>query len=141
MDQSNLLIHECDVLIPCALGGVLNKDNAIDVKAKFVMEAANHPTNPEADEILSKKGVVLLDTYANANAGGVPVSYFEWVQNIQGFMWDEKKVNHELKEYMMRAFHEIKAICSTYGCNFSMGAFTLGVSRVARATLLRGWEA
>ncbi|KAI7987821.1 Glutamate dehydrogenase 2 [Camellia lanceoleosa] len=140
MDPNNLLIHECDVLIPCALGGVLNKDNAAGVKAKFVIEAANHPTDPEADEILSKKGVVVLpDIYANA--GGVTVSYFEWVQNIQGFMWDEEKVNHELEKYMRRAFHEIKAMCSTHGCNLRMGAFTLGVSRVARATLLRGWEA
>ncbi|CAL5441697.1 unnamed protein product [Camellia sinensis] len=99
MDPNHLLIHECDVLIPCALGGVLNKDN-----------------------ILSKKGVVVLpDIYANA--GGVTVSYFEWVQNIQGFMWAGEKVNHELEKYMRRAFHEIKAMCSTH------------------ATLLRGWEA
>ncbi|CAL5391469.1 unnamed protein product [Camellia sinensis] len=140
MDPNNLLIHECDVLIPCALGGVLNKDNVADVKAKFVIKAVNYPTDPEADEILSKKGVVvLLDIYANA--GGVIVSYFEWVRNIQGFMWDEEKVNHELEKYTRRAFHEIKAMCSTHGCNLRMGAFTLGVSRVARATLLRGWEA
>ncbi|KAL7188426.1 hypothetical protein ACSBR1_038305 [Camellia fascicularis] len=138
MDPNKLLIHECDVLIPCALGGVLNKDNAADVKEKFVIEAANHPTDPEADEILSKKGVVVLpDIYANA--GVVTMSYFEW--NIQGFMWDEEKVNHKLKKYMRRAFHEIKAMCNTHGCNLRMGVFTLGVSRVARATLLRGWEA
>ncbi|CAL5436719.1 unnamed protein product [Camellia sinensis] len=122
MDPNHLLIHECDVLIPCALGGVLNKDNVVDVKAKFVIEAANYPPDPKADEILSKKGVVVLpDIYANA--GGVTVSYFEWVQNIQGFMWAEEKVNHELEKYMRRAFHEIKAMCSTH------------------ATLLRGWEA
>ncbi|KAL7188451.1 hypothetical protein ACSBR1_038329 [Camellia fascicularis] len=137
--SNNLLIHECDILIPCALGGVLNKDNDADVKAKFVIEAANHPTNPEADEILSKKGVVVLpDIYANA--GVVTMSYFKWVQNIQGFIWDEEKVNHELEKYMRRAFHEIKAMCSTHGCNLRMGAFTLGMSRVACATLLRGWE-
>ncbi|GMQ04645.1 hypothetical protein CsSME_00049992 [Camellia sinensis var. sinensis] len=119
MDPNHLLIHECDVLIPCALGGVLNKDNVVDVKAKFVIEAANYPPDPK---ILSKKGVVVLpDIYANA--GGVTVSYFEWVQNIQGFMWAEEKVNHELEKYMRRAFHEIKAMCSTH------------------ATLLRGWEA
>ncbi|CAL5441707.1 unnamed protein product [Camellia sinensis] len=132
MDPNHLLIHECDVLIPCALGGVLNntndtsfavqRDNVVDVKAKFVIEAANYPPDPKADEILSKKGVVVLpDIYANA--GGVTVSYFEWVQNIQGFMWAEEKVNHELEKYMRRAFHEIKAMCSTH------------------ATLLRGWEA
>lgn len=139
MDLNDLLVHECDVLVPCALGGVLNKENAADVKAKFIIEAANHPTDPEADEILSKKGVVILpDIYANS--GGVTVSYFEWVQNIQGFMWEEEKVNHELKTYMMSAFKDIKAMCQTHNCNLRMGAFTLGVNRVAQATLLRGWE-
>ncbi|KAH0448633.1 hypothetical protein IEQ34_022433 [Dendrobium chrysotoxum] len=140
MDPDELLVHECDVLIPCALGGVLHRENAASVKAKYIIEAANHPTDPEADEILSKKGVVVLpDIYANA--GGVTVSYFEWVQNIQGFMWHEEKVNLELKRYMKTAFGNIKDMCMSHGCNLRMGAFTLGVSRVARTTLLRGWEA
>ncbi|XP_059441838.1 glutamate dehydrogenase 2-like [Corylus avellana] len=140
MDPNDLLVHECDVLIPCALGGVLNKENAADIKAKFIIEGANHPTDPEADEILSKKGVVILpDIYANS--GGVTVSYFEWVQNIQGFMWEEEEVNFELKKYMTKAFHEIKAMCKLHDCNLRMGAFSLGVNRVARATLLRGWGA
>uniref|UniRef100_A0A3Q7YGP3 glutamate dehydrogenase [NAD(P)(+)] n=1 Tax=Cicer arietinum TaxID=3827 RepID=A0A3Q7YGP3_CICAR len=78
MDPNEVLVHECDVLIPCALGGVLNKENVADVKAKLIVEAANHPTDPKADEILAKKGVTILpDIYANA--GGVTVSYFEWV--------------------------------------------------------------
>ncbi|XP_076957737.1 glutamate dehydrogenase 2 [Bidens hawaiensis] len=140
MDADELLVHECDVLVPCALGGVLNRENAGDVKAKFIIEAANHPTDPEADEILSKKGVIILpDIYANA--GGVTVSYFEWVQNMQAFMWNEEKVNEELKKYMTKAFHSIKNMCRTHDCNLRMGAFTLGVSRVARSTVLRGWEA
>ncbi|KAF5181752.1 Glutamate dehydrogenase [Thalictrum thalictroides] len=140
MDPDELLVHDCDVLIPCALGGVLNKDNAADVRAKYIIEAANHPTDPEADEILSKKGVIILpDIYANA--GGVTVSYFEWVQNIQGFMWEEAKVNKELQRYMTRAFDKIKAMCQSHDCSLRMGAFTLGVNRVAHATLLRGWEA
>ncbi|OAY85325.1 Glutamate dehydrogenase 2 [Ananas comosus] len=140
METKELLVHECDVLLPCALGGVLNGANAGDVKAKYIIEAANHPTDPEADEILSKKGVIILpDIYANA--GGVVVSYFEWVQNIQGFMWDEDKVNMELKKYMNSAFNNIKEMCRSQNCNLRMGAFTLGLSRVARATLLRGWEA
>ncbi|XP_012839965.1 PREDICTED: LOW QUALITY PROTEIN: glutamate dehydrogenase A-like [Erythranthe guttata] len=138
--SDELLTHECDVLIPCALGGVLNRENAESVRAKFIIEAANHPTDPDADEILFKKGVVILpDIYANA--GGVTVSYFEWVQNIQGFMWEEEKVNHELKRYMTKAFHNIKSMCKSHNCNLRMGAFTLGVNRVARATSLRGWEA
>ncbi|KAL0401028.1 UNVERIFIED_CONTAM: Glutamate dehydrogenase A [Sesamum latifolium] len=137
MDSNDLLTHECDVLIPCALGGVLNRENAGDIKAKFIIEAANHPTDPEADEILSKKGVTILpDIYANA--GGVTVSYFEWVQNIQGFMWEEEKVNQELKRYMTKAFNNIKGMCQSHNCNLRMGAFTLGVNRVARATQLRG---
>ncbi|KAI3735085.1 hypothetical protein L6452_14573 [Arctium lappa] len=140
MNADELLVHECDVLIPCALGGVLNRENAGEVKAKFIIEAANHPTDPEADEILSKKGVIILpDIYANA--GGVTVSYFEWVQNNQAFMWDEEKVNNELKKYMTKAFHNIKSMCQTHECSLRMGAFTLGVDRVARATVLRGWEA
>ncbi|RVX15468.1 Glutamate dehydrogenase A [Vitis vinifera] len=146
MDPNDLLVHECDVLIPCALVMSImvytfsQRDNAAHVKAKFIIEAANHPTDPEADEILSKKGVIILpDVYANS--GGVTVSYFEWVQNIQGFMWDEEKVNHELQKYMRRSFLDIKPMCQTLNCSLRMSSFTLGVNRVARATLLRGWQA
>ncbi|URD88432.1 glutamate dehydrogenase [Musa troglodytarum] len=140
IDASSLLTEDCDVLIPAALGGVINRENANDLRAKFIIEAANHPTDPEADEILSKKGVVILpDIYANS--GGVTVSYFEWVQNIQGFMWDEEKVNAELKTYMTRGFKDMKEMCKMHNCDLRMGAFTLGVNRVARATVLRGWEA
>ncbi|KAM7524642.1 hypothetical protein LguiA_014544 [Lonicera macranthoides] len=140
IDPNSILTEDCDILIPAALGGVINKQNANDIKAKFIIEAANHPTDPEADEILSKKGVVILpDIYANS--GGVTVSYFEWVQNIQGFMWDEAKVNAELKRYMTQGFKDVKEMCGTHNCDLRMGAFTLAVNRVARATVLRGWEA
>ncbi|XP_042516029.1 glutamate dehydrogenase 1-like isoform X1 [Macadamia integrifolia] len=140
IDPKTILVEDCDVLIPAALGGVINRENANEIKAKFIIEAANHPTDPEADEILSKKGVVILpDIYANS--GGVTVSYFEWVQNIQGFMWDEEKVNNELETYMMKGFKDVKDMCKTHNCDLRMGAFTLGVNRVARATVLRGWGA
>ncbi|KAL8041671.1 hypothetical protein ABFX02_10G179100 [Erythranthe guttata] len=140
IDASSVLVEDCDILIPAALGGVINKDNANEIKAKFIIEAANHPSDPDADEILAKKGVIVLpDIYANS--GGVTVSYFEWVQNIQGFMWDEEKVNTELKKYMTRGFKDVKEMCKTHNCDLRMGAFSLGVNRVARATLLRGWEA
>ncbi|XP_026425543.1 glutamate dehydrogenase 1-like isoform X1 [Papaver somniferum] len=140
IDSNSILVEDCDVLIPAALGGVINRENANEIKAKFIIEAANHPSDPEADEILAKKGVVILPDIL-ANSGGVTVSYFEWVQNIQGFMWDEEKVNKELKTYMTKGFQSVKEMCKTHGCDIRMGAFTLGVNRVARATILRGWEA
>ncbi|KAG5079351.1 hypothetical protein JHK86_003416 [Glycine max] len=137
IDPNSILVEDCDVLVPAALGGVINRENANEIKAKFVVEAANHPTDPEADEILKKKGVVILpDIFANS--GGVTVSYFEWVQNIQGFMWDEEKVNNELKTYMTKGFKDVKEMCKTHNCDLRMGAFTLAVNRVARATTLRG---
>ncbi|XP_057548219.1 glutamate dehydrogenase B [Amaranthus tricolor] len=140
IDPNSIFVEDCDVLIPAALGGVINRENANEIKAKYIVEAANHPTDPEADEILKKKGVVILpDIYANS--GGVTVSYFEWVQNIQGFMWDEWRVNNELKTYMTRGLKDVKEMCKTHNCDLRMGAFTLGLNRVARATVLRGWEA
>eukprot|EP00246_Nothoceros_aenigmaticus_P003541 TRINITY_DN14714_c0_g1_i1.p1 TRINITY_DN14714_c0_g1~~TRINITY_DN14714_c0_g1_i1.p1 ORF type:complete len:412 (+),score=69.10 TRINITY_DN14714_c0_g1_i1:64-1299(+) len=140
IDPGSILTEKCDVLIPAALGGVLNEENSRHIQAKFVIEAANHPTEPSADEVLEKRGIVVLpDIFANS--GGVIVSYFEWVQNIQGFMWDEDKVNAELKKYMLRSYNDIKSHCKTNNCNLRMGAFTLAVNRVARATLLRGWGA
>ncbi|KAJ0468229.1 Glutamate dehydrogenase B [Helianthus annuus] len=140
IEGSSILVEDCDILIPAALGGVINRENAKDIKAKYIIEAANHPTDPEADEILSKKGVIILpDIFANS--GGVTVSYFEWVQNIQGFMWDEEKVNAELKKYIQQGFKDVKEMCKTHNCDLRMGAFTLGLNRVARATVLRGWEA
>ncbi|KAK2398299.1 glutamate dehydrogenase [Trifolium repens] len=139
IDPKSILIEDCDVLVPAALGGVINRENANEIKTKFIVEAANHPTDPEA-EILKKKGVVILpDIFANS--GGVTVSYFEWVQNIQGFMWNEEKVNNELKTYMTRGFKDVKEMCQTHNCDLRMGAFALAVNRVARATVLRGWEA
>nr|XP_043613089.1 glutamate dehydrogenase 1-like [Erigeron canadensis] len=139
IDPNSVLVEECDILIPAALGGVINRENANDIQAKFIVEAANHPTDPEADEILKKKGVVILpDIFANS--GGVTVSYFEWVQNIQGFQWDKEKVNTELKRYVGQGFKDMKSMCRTHNCELRMGAFTLGLNRVAKATLIRGWE-
>ncbi|KAI3897579.1 hypothetical protein MKX03_020838 [Papaver bracteatum] len=95
MDANELLVHDCDILISCARGGVLHKANAGDVKAKYIIKE-NHPTDPDADEVINE---------------GVTVSYFELVQNIQG-MWDEEKVNNDLQNYMIRSFHDIKGYVS-----------------------------
>jgi glutamate dehydrogenase (NAD(P)+) len=132
-----LLAEPCDVLIPAALGGVLTRANAHEVRARYVIEGANHPTDPDADEVFAKKGIVVLpDIYANA--GGVTVSYFEWVQNGQQFYWDEQRVNDELRLVMRNAYAHVKATAQRLRCDLRTAAFALGISRVARATALRG---
>ncbi|KAK8662608.1 hypothetical protein V6N13_092178 [Hibiscus sabdariffa] len=128
------------IYISAAIGGVINRGNANKIKAKSVIEVANHPTDPEADGILSKKGVIILpDIYVNS--GGVTVSYFEWVQNIQGFMLDEE-VNNELRTYMAKGFKDVKEMCQTHNCDLRMGAFILGPlclrDVMERLTALRG---
>jgi glutamate dehydrogenase (NAD(P)+) len=132
-----LLYQACDVLIPAALGNVLHKDNAAEVRAQVIVEGANHPTTPEADTLFDQRGVVVLpDIYANA--GGVIASYFEWVQNIQRFRWDEARVNSELKQVMQRAWGELAASAKLHGSRFRTAAFALAIARVAKATELRG---
>jgi glutamate dehydrogenase (NAD(P)+) len=137
VDGESILYEAVDVLIPAALGDVLTAENAHRVQAKLILEAANHPTDFNADKILSERGVVMLpDVYVNA--GGVTVSYFEWVQNIQQFRWSEDHVNAELRQVMSKAYADVKAVRERYQCDWRTAAFTLAVSRVARAWTLRG---
>jgi glutamate dehydrogenase (NAD(P)+) len=132
-----LLFEACDVLVPAALGNVLRKENAGDVRARVILEGANHPVDPDADQIFADKGVIVLpDIYANA--GGVTVSYFEWVQNIQVFRWDEARVNDELKRVMARAWGDLVATAKHHQCTLRTAAFALAIGRVAHATDLRG---
>jgi glutamate dehydrogenase (NAD(P)+) len=132
-----LLLVECDLLVPAALSGVLHAENAPEVRAKYVIEGANGPTTAEADAIFSKRGIkVLPDIYANA--GGVTVSYFEWVQNMQHFYWDEERVDAELRRVMRRAFRAILGSGERHRCGYREAAFALGLERVAAATRLRG---
>jgi glutamate dehydrogenase (NAD(P)+) len=132
-----LLFEECDVLVPAALGNVLTDENAAEVRASIILEAANHPTDPLADAIFHKNGVAVLpDIYANA--GGVTVSYFEWVQNTQQFYWDEERVNRELRARMRSAYADVTAAAKQHGCDLRTAAFILAIQRVARATTLRG---
>ncbi|KOM38531.1 hypothetical protein LR48_Vigan03g191300 [Vigna angularis] len=143
ISPNSILVEDCDVLVPAALGGVINRENANQIKAKFIVEAANHPTDPEADEASLNflLPFLLQSRKKEKKSRGVTVSYFEWVQNIQGFMWNEEKVNNELGNYMTKGFKDVKEMCKTHDCDLRMGAFTLAVNRVARATVLRGWEA
>ncbi len=137
--NEQLLTLDCDVFIPAAIGGVLTGENAHDIKARYIVEGANGPTTPEADEIFIQRGIkVLPDIFANS--GGVIVSYFEWVQNVQQFRWTLNKVNKELRELMLDAYKEITKIASTSGRDLRTAAFELAISRVARATALRGLE-
>lgn len=139
MKRDDLLTTTCDVLIPAALGGVITSDNAKDIKASYIIEAANGPTTPEADEHLIKRGVTILpDIFVNA--GGVVVSYFEWVQNIQQFRWNLERVNRELKSTMLTAYEEIVSTARSTKCDLRTAAFQLAISRVASATALRGLE-
>ena len=132
-----LLILDADVLIPAALGNVLTEHNADSVRAKFIVEAANGPTTPEADAIFRKKEIFVLPDIL-ANAGGVTVSYFEWVQNQQYFRWDLSRVREELEKYMTRAFHRVWTISTDKKVSLRTGAYILAIGRVSRATELGG---
>jgi glutamate dehydrogenase (NAD(P)+) len=133
----DVLTADCDVLIPAAIGGVITKDVAREMRATIVVEGANAPTTPEADEVLHQRGIhVIPDIYANA--GGVTVSYFEWAQNMQHFYWGEDRVNDELRRIMARGFRDVAEVAKKHRTDLRTAAFILGVGRVERATTLRG---
>lgn len=132
-----LLSTECDVLIPAALENAITKENADDVKAKIIAEAANGPTTPEADKILEDKGVFIIPDIL-ANAGGVTVSYFEWVQNGQNFFWSEEEINERLRTVMLEAFNSVLEMREKHNAHMRIAANMLGISRVAQAAELRG---
>ena len=135
--RDEILFHECDVLIPAALGGVITGENAGRIKCRVIIEGANGPTTPEADDILHARGVVIVpDIYANA--GGVTVSYFEWVQNIQQFYWEELRVRTELEKIMRRAFQELYATAQSHRIDLRTAAFVVAIQKVAKATAQRG---
>ena len=137
ISNAELLEVECDILIPAALENQITARNAGNVKAKIVAEAANGPTTPEADDILYERGVFLIPDIL-ANAGGVTVSYFEWVQDLNRDHWSEAVVNAKLREIMDRAFNETAAMAEREKVNMRTAAYLLAVQRVADATALRG---
>ena len=138
ISNEELLALECDFLIPAALGGVIHKMNADSLNCKFVIEAANGPTTPPGDEILwGKKIPVIPDILTNA--GGVTVSYFEWVQNLQQFRWDEETVNEKLETKMISAFNEVNEMRNEKNVSFRTAAFMVAIERVAKAVELRGF--
>jgi glutamate dehydrogenase (NAD(P)+) len=133
-----LLELDVDVLIPAALGGVINEANADAIRAHTVIEAANHPVTPVADKILSDRGVIVIPDIL-ANAGGVTVSYFEWTQNIQEFQWTEDEVNDQLGRYMRVAYRKVRERAEDLETTMRRAAFAIGIARVAEVAHLRGY--
>lgn len=135
--NKELLELDCEVLVPAALENEITSENADRVKARVISEGANGPTTPEADDILFNKGAFVIPDVL-ANAGGVTVSYFEWVQGLQSFFWSEDEVNANLEKIMVKAFQDVLAISQRREVNMRIAAYILAIDRVARATLLRG---
>ena len=135
--NEELLKVDCDVLVPAALENQITEDVAKGVKARFIVEGANGPTTVEADAVLEKKGIKVVPDIL-ANAGGVVVSYFEWVQNIQSLTWDEEEVNRTLEKIMIRAFNEVWAKSAEYNSTLRMGAYIVAIDRIVKAKRIRG---
>ena len=135
--NDELLLLECDVLAPCALEQVITSSNADQVKAKIVAEGANGPVTPAADEVLDDRGVLILPDVL-ANAGGVVVSYFEWVQGLQEYFWKEDEINSKLRDITTRAFNETWRTMEERKTSMRLAAYGLAVRRVADATITRG---
>ena len=136
--NEQLLELSCDYLVPAALGEVIHAENAARIKARAVIEAANHPVTPDGDAVLNKRGIPVLPDIM-VNAGGVTVSYFEWTQNIQQFRWSLDEVNAELEKRVVATFHEVMGRTVRDGTLPRAAAFDISLERVAKAITLRGF--
>lgn len=135
--NEQLLALECDFLIPAALGGAITKENCDSIRTKFIIEAANAPTTPIATKRLGERGVVVVPDIL-VNAGGVTVSYFEWVQNLQQFYWPLEQVERELSRIMTNAYQEVSSLRKEKETSFHIASYMIAIDRVARAEKLRG---
>ncbi len=138
VSNEELLTLACDLLVPAALENVIHGGNAWNVQARVVAEAANGPTTPEADAILRRRGVTVIPDVL-ANAGGVTVSYFEWVQNQQGYYWTEQEVNEQLEQFLARACDSVWRMAAEHGTDLRDAAYLVAVNRLAEAMRVRGW--
>jgi glutamate dehydrogenase (NAD(P)+) len=134
----SLFAIECDVLIPAALGGTIHESNADAINCRMLIEGANSPTTPVADQILHDKGVHVIPDVM-ANAGGVVCSYFEWVQNLQHFRWTEREVNDKLGTIMRRAYREVSGRAKEEKLSLRHAAYLVGIERVVEAARIRGY--
>jgi len=137
VSNHQLLESDCDILVPAALENQITRANAPKIRAKVIAEAANGPTTPEADAILFDRGIFVIPDIL-CNAGGVTVSYFEWVQDMQSFFWTEARINESLKEIMDRAFEAVHQMSERHEVDMRTAAYMVAVARVAEATTLRG---
>ncbi|MDR0589327.1 MAG: Glu/Leu/Phe/Val dehydrogenase [Spirochaetaceae bacterium] len=137
ISNKELLTSDCDILIPCALQNQITEAIADSVKAKYIVEGANGPTTVEADTILNKKGKIIMPDILS-NAGGVIVSYFEWVQNIQELTWEEDQINATLKKILSRSFDQVREIVKEHQVSFRIAAYMLAISKLAKAKKIRG---
>ena len=137
ISNEDLLELDCEILVPAALENQITQENAADIKARIVAEAANGPVTPAADRVLFENGVFDIPDIL-ANAGGVTVSYFEWCQDRHGFFWSDKEVNGYLEKIMVKAFHEVHQKATSYKVDMRTGAYCLAIERVAEATRVRG---
>ena len=137
INNKDLFTLDCDILIPAAISGVINRDNASDIKAQLIVEAANCPTTSEADEILGDMGILVIPDIL-ANSGGVIVSYFEWVQGLQEYYWSKKAVLTELKKRMKKLFKKVSQFSVANKTDLRTAALMLGIQRVSEARKLRG---
>jgi glutamate dehydrogenase len=136
--NKELLVQECDVLVPAAISNQITAENAHSIKARIVVEAANGPTTLEATNILTDRGILLVPDVL-AGAGGVTVSYFEWVQNKQGLYWSEEEVEAKLRDKLIKSFHEIYDLSQNTNVNMRLAAYMVGVRKMAEASTFRGW--
>ncbi|MCM3115136.1 Glu/Leu/Phe/Val dehydrogenase [Neobacillus sp. MER 74] len=136
--NKELLEKECDVLVPAAISDQITAENAYNIKAKIVVEAANGPTSLEATNILTERGILLVPDVL-AGAGGVTVSYFEWVQNKQGYYWSEEEVEEKLRDKLVKSFEDIYQLSQTNNVDMRLAAYMIGVKKMADASLYRGW--